>query len=262
MRPALFSAALLTSTLAGASASADDLVCFEEAEQGQHLRNDGKLLDARVRFIACSHSSCPEVVARECSRWLADVDDRMPSIVFAARDESGKDLLDVRVTIDGTATTVTSDGRPAFVDPGPHAIRFERAGSPPIDQTIVVRAGEKNRPVAVTFKAAPAPAPQRQAVEAPARRVPVGSLILGGAGIVALGVFGYFGLTGVSDYDRFSCDVGCARGDKDKVDTAFVVADIGLVTGVAALAGAVVVYLVQPPRSASASAGPAPALRW
>jgi hypothetical protein len=209
--------------------------CFDAAVDGQKQRDAGKLLAARERFIACA-KGCPEEVQKDCAKWLTDVDAALPTVVFGARDNSGHDLLDVRVSVDGTSVGNTSQGKPIPLDPGTHNVRFEREGAAPIERTLVVRVGEKNRSVVAEFVQVQTAAPS----------VPTATWILGGVGVVGLGVFAYFGANGLSDYRRFGCDVGCAPADKRSVDTQFRIADVGLVIGVASLAAATIVWVVRP----------------
>jgi len=60
--------------------------------------------------VACSNPACPAVVKRDCDQWLTEMDASLPSVVVAARDATGRDLVDVRVTIDGTVLTQSWDG--------------------------------------------------------------------------------------------------------------------------------------------------------
>lgn len=234
--------------------------CFAAAVDGQKLRNAGKLLAARDALIACSSAACPAEVTRDCTRWLAEVNASTPSIVFAAKDAAGADLADVRVEVDGADAGTTADGRAVPLDPGPHEAVFARPDGARAREAFVARVGDKNRTVVARFAPAdgapararagpPAAAPVRDAPRPAARAIPLASIVLGGAGVAALGVFGWFGASGVRDRDRLGCDIGCSAADKRDVDTQFLVADVALGVGVVALASAVVLYFVQPTRS-------------
>jgi hypothetical protein len=236
---ALSLAAAMTAT-AQARAQATN-ACFDAAVAGQELRNAGKLLAANEQFLACVRPSCPEEVVRDCSRWLVELAGVTPSLVFAARDAAGRDLTDVHVVVDQGAPISVSDGRPLPLDPGLHRVRFARAGQDDIVQDIEVRAGEKNRVVAAQFLS-----PETPPVAAtPARSVPVGTWIAGAAGVLALGVFGYFGIRGIGDFQQHGCDAGCSAADKSNVTTEFRVADVALGTAVVALGVATVLYLTR-----------------
>src|SRR5207237_6419559 len=51
------------------------------------------------------------------------------------------------------------DGTAIEVDPGEHLIHFETDGKPPVDKTVVVREGEKNRVIDVVLGTPPPPTP-------------------------------------------------------------------------------------------------------
>lgn len=235
MRSALVLVLLLSMPVPARADSAQ--VCFDAAVDGQKHRDAGKLIAARERFIACA-KGCPDEVMKDCANWLSDVDAALPTVVFGAHDGNGHDLLDVRVSVDGRAVGDTSQGKPVALDPGTHTVRFERDGAAPIERTLVVRAGEKNRNIVADFA-------QQQKKEAPPG-IPTATWVLGGVGVVGLGVFGYFGATGLSEYRRFGCDVGCAADDKRSVDTKFLIADVALVVGVSSLAAATIVWVMRP----------------
>jgi hypothetical protein len=187
----------------------DKEACIAAAEQGQSQRDDGKYRAARTAFVRCSADSCPRVVVESCTKWLHEIDENAPTIVLGAKDEQGTDLTDVAVTFDGAPFATVLDGKPIEVDTGEHVLHFERPGSMPVDQKIVLRAGEKARGVSVTLKAANASEPSAstsvessgaEPVEATheralsARHVVAGSLALGALAALATGIF--FSLAG------------------------------------------------------------------
>jgi hypothetical protein len=226
--------------------------CFAAAVDGQKLRNGGKLRAARAQLIMCSKRTCPGEVSGDCIRWLAEVEQSMPTVVFAANDEAGADLLDVRVDVDGALAGTAGDGRPVDVDPGTHEAIFTRPDGTTQKETFVARAGEKNRTVVARFVQAPTPPPppppppSPAPAEEPRRSIPTATWALGGVGVVALGVFGAVGAVGVSQRSRLGCDVGCSASDKSSVDSKFLVADVALGIGVVAIAAAVAIYLIDP----------------
>ena len=133
--------------------------CLSAADQGQSLRDDGKYRRAHDAFATCSRDACPKVVARSCAQWLRQLDDATPTVVLGAKDDAGGDLTSAHVTIDGEPLTDALDGKPQPIDPGEHTLRFTRPGSDPAESRVVVRAGDKNRPVVVTLHAAAAQPP-------------------------------------------------------------------------------------------------------
>jgi hypothetical protein len=135
-----------------ATAHADEKQqCLRMAEKGQQLRDDGKYRSAREAFAACSRSVCPAMVQSDCVKWLKALEADLPSVVIIAKDDKGNDLTAVTVTVDGATLTTTLDGRPLVVDPGEHKLRFEAEGFPPIDDQVVIHAGEKSRAISAQF---------------------------------------------------------------------------------------------------------------
>ena len=127
--------------------------CISAADQGQSARDDGRYRTARDSFTTCARSVCPKPVAASCTKWSREIDEAMPTVVLSAKDASGGDVSQARVTFDGKELTTTLDGKPVEVDPGAHKLHFEREGSDPIDQNVVIKAGEKLRAINVTFHA-------------------------------------------------------------------------------------------------------------
>jgi hypothetical protein len=217
--------AIAVATSAGralADPAADADQCIVAAERSQPLRHDGKLRAARSSLLRCSRVECPLVVRTDCTKWLLDLDTLMPSIVLAAVDEAGADIADVRVSIDGEPLTTSLDGKEIDVDPGRHTLRFEHAGSAPIQQQLVFREAERHRAIRVTFagggalstaSATPghtASARRQENGEPPGRRgrslvLPIAVL---GAGAAGFAVASYFWASGLAD--RATLASGCA----------------------------------------------------
>jgi hypothetical protein len=191
--------------------------CIAAAEQSQPLRREGKLLAGRQLLMACSRPECPSVVRTDCTKWLADLDILMPSVVVRAVDSRGADVLGVRVSVDGEPLPPTPEGREIEIDPGTHTLRFEHRGSAAIEQQVVLRESERHRILTVSF--APAAfsrsTPASSAALAPTTEAPpsgsgshVLPIALMGAGGVGLAVASYFWVTGLSD--RSAMASGCA----------------------------------------------------
>src|SRR4051812_35013707 len=116
LEPILFAIAAL---LAAPRAHADDtkLACIAAADQGQQLRDDGRYREARDAFLTCARPACPALIARSCTRWTAELELAMPTIVLAVRDPAGADIATARVSVDGRGITESPDGMPIAVDP-------------------------------------------------------------------------------------------------------------------------------------------------
>ena len=69
-------------------------VSLEAAEKGQQLRNAGKLISARERFLVCQAPTCPAIVREDCTKWIGEVADALPTVVVSVHDERGLDVFD------------------------------------------------------------------------------------------------------------------------------------------------------------------------
>lgn len=159
MRP-LFSISFLVATvLATSAAHADVKTCVANHEKGQQARASGKLRDARELFLACASDSCPGAIRQDCAKWADDIGNRMPSVVIGAKDRGGRDLFDVKVTVDDKPFVEKLDGKSVAVDPGAHTFKFEAAGMPTVTQRVLVKEGERARPIDVVFEGGAPPSP-------------------------------------------------------------------------------------------------------
>ncbi len=257
--PTLVAAAGCTALLGwGHDVRADD-ACMTAPVQGQQLQRAGKLLAARQRFAACARKACPAEIVQDCTQWAQQVASALPSVALAARDAAGNDLTDVRVSIDGQADAGMT-ARAVELDPGKHRFVFRRQGSPDATVDVLLREGEKDRPIGATFGVpaeppppAPAAPPADEPRDASSRPVPLGAWIAGGIGVLGFVGFGAFGGIGVSDRSASGCDTGCSSSQKDRVDTELRVADISLGVGVVGLGVATVLFLTRPSAAESAA---------
>jgi hypothetical protein len=158
--------ALVVSALASTTpAHADDkAACVAAADEGQVLRDKHRLREAREKFVACARDTCPAPVRKQCGEWLGAVEAGLPTVVLVATS-GGQEVADVSVSLDGVPLLERLGTEAIPVDPGTHLFRFERAGYAPVDQSVVVREGDKYLRVWAAFSApaaappAPAPAP-------------------------------------------------------------------------------------------------------
>ena len=280
---ALVAAALLAlpSTSRDASAAGRDEkeICVAASDQAQTLRDENKFRRAREALLTCARDACPGIVRKDCEKWLAELDSSYPSIVIGARDARGRDVLGVRVLLDGAVLTERLDGKPMLIEPGEHFLRYESAGTVPFQERVVIRVGEKNRALTVQLQPAASPASEPSPAtasadatpaaassdasatpaprsEAPGERTrsPALALVFGGIGVAALGSFAYFGVTGKADINelRSSCAPHCEQSQVDDAKRKLLIADISLGVGIVGLAAATWVFLAQ-------SASPSPA---
>jgi hypothetical protein len=254
--------------LAAAPAHADDKQqCLTASDQGQSLRDDGKYSRAREAFAACSREACPTLVRRDCTKWLAELEQGWPSVVVSARDDKGADLVAVSVRVDGAPLVSKLDGKPTPVDPGAHVFRFEAAGFSVVEQNVVVHAGEKSRLLAVQFGTpAGQPAAGASAAAAPAgagtkaepepgsapspRGTRASAWVFGGIALAGFATEAYFGLSGLSDRSNLQHGCGqtqsCSQSSVDAVRTKFTVADIGLGVGLVSAALSAYLFIAAP----------------
>lgn len=252
-RVLLAAATLLAAVPFAAPASADEKqVCVAASEKAQQLRSAGKLGEARDQLSICGRPECPKLVQQDCTQWMSELLATLPSVVPGAKDRKGRDVVDARVTVDGKVVTEVLDGKAIVIDPGVHTFVFESKGLPSVKEQIVVKPGEKNRIVTVTF-ATPedAPAPPSGAGSANAdgssgSSPPVAAYVLGGIGVAALGAALYFDLAAIGDaHDlRSGCSPNCAPSDIDDVKTKYTVAGVTAGIGGALLVTAVVLFFV------------------
>lgn len=243
-------------------ARADDSAlesCLAAHTGGQKAAGAGKLLDAKQEFLACAANTCPYLVEAKCAELLAEVDQRIPTVVLDVRDQNDRDLSRVKVLVDGKLLSESLDGRSIPLDPGSHRFRFESPGFRPLERTFLLREGEHSRRIDVKLDSIRKKSPERD----PKPTTTSGGLpwtfwALGGLGVVGLGAGSYFFFDGRSDVNalRDSCAPSCAESDVDDARAKIRTADVFLGVGVVALGVATVIALTHdspkeaPPKSA------------
>jgi hypothetical protein len=238
------------------TARADDASCIAAHVEAQRLQKAGKVRSARDSLVTCANPSCPAMLVGECSSMLAEVDKSVPTIVLEAQDSNGRDLGDVRVSIGGQLLTPRLDGKAIELDPGEHTFRFETPGFAALEQTVIVREGDKNRRIGVVFSAGPVSPPP---VDPDGDRdISPAFWASGAVGVAGLVLFGALGLTGLqqrSDLDEQGCAPNCDPDDVDQTRALFIGADVSLAIGIAGLALTPVFYFTSPMKPASKSGG-------
>jgi hypothetical protein len=137
----------------GGGRSSPKAACAHAAEEGQRLRAEGKLREARESFTACAAERCPALIRSDCSGWLAEVEAAVPSVVVraVASEQQGRELFEVEVRVDGVVLTSKLDGRELPLNPGEHHFSFSAVGRVPAEDDIVIRVGEKHRLLTVAL---------------------------------------------------------------------------------------------------------------
>jgi hypothetical protein len=235
--------------------------CAQAYEQGQVQRKSGGLLQARSTLQQCAQDECPDFIRNDCLGWFAEIQNDVPSLVFAAKSQ-GRDLSDVRVSLGSRVLTPRIDGQVLELDPGEYDFRFESPGMQAQTVHFVLVTGERHRLIQVdlvpvaTVAAEPAKATVR-----PRPRSLLLPGILVGVGVVGLGGFAGLGAWGHSNESKLelSCSPNCSKDKVSEVRTKYLLADVSLGVGVASLALGAYFFLRQdsgdaPPVTVSASA--------
>lgn len=252
LRIALFgatfpSALVAFSATARADASADAKRCIADNEQGGALRSEGKLSQAKERYLACTAATCPAVVRDECQSLLERTEASIPTVVFAVVDENGVDISDAQLFLDDAPAPEALDGRARTIDPGQHKIRVRAGKGKASEETVTIREGEKNRTLTTTIvlkpppTVTPPPPPKPAAKPSPVISTPV--IVLGAVAAVGLGSFGYLALKGKGQEGdlRDQCAPNCSNAKIDDMYRSYLFADISL--GVAVAAAGTAAYL-------------------
>jgi hypothetical protein len=258
-----------TGTRSAAAAGNKKAECAAAYEHSQELRASSKLHEARDAMVICAQDACPSFVQSDCTQWLSDIQREMPTVVVAAKDASGSDVSNVKVTIDGGPVEPDNEGRAVAVDPGRHVFRFELEGAVPIERQIVVRQGEKDRVIEVTFESTQgAPLATEQKPPSALASTPIvdaemsdvtkpGPLRpyayvaggIGAAGLVGFTVLGLVARGQKSDLESSGCKPNCSRDTVDGIRTKVVLADISLGLGVAGIGTGLALFFLSRPRA-------------
>lgn len=250
-------AVLLAVSTAALPAAGTPKECIEQHSRATELRSEAKLIEAKATFAACvQDEECPSEVTRECAAQIEQLKNEIPSLIFAAVDESGNDTVAVRVSVNGQTVLEELALRAIEFDPGRYQLRFEGPNGSVKEDTVIVRVGERNRRVFVDFRPAGTgpqiitpPDPPPSAEKPGLKPIPVASYVLGGVGVLALGSFAYFAFDGKQrENDMFDTCAppegsGCSQSDVDAMRRSYLIADISLGIGVVSLGAATIVWL-------------------
>jgi hypothetical protein len=255
----------------GAIADVTKDQCIDSNGQAQTLRRAGRFSAAREQLRICSDAACPRMVRDDCARRLDDLDRVQPTIVFEAKDGSGKDLAAVKVTVDGQPFAEKLGGAALPVDPGEHAFTFEAPGRPATTQTFVVHEADKSRREVVVLAeppATPVVAPAATSPDvAPSKRwsaQKIAGFSVGGVGIVGVGLGIFFGVEAISKNGDAHCSAQNVCGDgQSRVDAIHAgnASTVAFIAGGVLLAGGVTLVLLAP-RSSSASSASLQLTPW
>ncbi|MGD0676103.1 MAG: hypothetical protein ABSC94_11825, partial [Polyangiaceae bacterium] len=217
--------------------------CVAAYDDAQGYRKDGDLLKARKALETCAAATCPGIIQSDCTTWLSQVVDSIPSIILEAK--VGEDnVFDVSVWMDGARIATKLDGKPIEINPGLHVFVFERQGAPPIEKKAIV-AHTKSDLISATWSSAPAPirptgtahltGPAPAASDSP-RPVTWPVYVLGAITVVSFATFAVLGVSGnATKHDlESSCAPHCTDSQVGPVRTRFIAADVAAGVGVLA----------------------------
>jgi hypothetical protein len=159
--------ALVTLAAPGVALASDKADCLAAQKAAQADKVAGKLTKALSEVATCSRPVCPKATQKTCNDLADTIVAMQPSVVFSAKDASGKPVTDVKVTVDGTQVATALDGSPVPLDPGPHTVHFESDGATPVDKSITVDPSTKSQAVSVDLDKNPPPPPPPAVVVEP-----------------------------------------------------------------------------------------------
>jgi len=228
------------------AALADVAACVRAHTSGQREAKAGRLKAASESFASCvSQVGCPDAIRTECAEFRKDTERNLPTLIFAALDEQGSDLIQVRVYSDDQILAESLDGRPIAVDPGAHRIKFELSSGQVLTSDVLVREGEKNR--IVSLRAKPEPAAPRPEVRESQRKLPASFWVASAVSAGALVSWGAFAVSGYGKQSSLAeCSPNCSassHADYDAMRRDYLIADLSLGAAVASAGVATWLFL-------------------
>ena len=257
--------------------------CIQANETAIKLRNESKLRQARAQWLVCAAESCNVEIRDTCKNRVSEVNKAIPTVVFDAKDDEGRDVTAVSVTMDDQPLAPRLEGTAISLDPGEHNFRFQMAGQPAVERTLVIAEGVKERHETIVLgttvtatAAAETPAsfpPSADNTQSSAPTAPPPSsmtgpetpgarsntktvgVVVGSVGAAALVVGGVFGALSFSKWSSAQTEcktsVACANhaqamSDKSDAATSATVSTVGFVAGGLAVAAGVTLVLLAP----------------
>lgn len=220
----------------------DKAECASAAVAGQELERFHKLSQARAQFTTCATDECPEVIAKDCTRWLKEIDGRMPTVDLAAHGTVGAVAV-----VDGREVPLPASALP--LDPGSHVVVFRAPGYVSQTKNVDLAEGAHAHLDVPLVAEALAPAPEPEPPPAPEHRSHHGVWLASAIATSTLAVAGFalfagFGAAGNGDQSalRTSCAPFCTQSQIDPVANEFTWANVGLTVGIVALAASALTW--------------------
>jgi hypothetical protein len=213
--------------------------CARAYEEAQEQRKSGQLVLARSTLQSCARDECPEFIHNDCGAWYGEVQNEVPTLVFAARSQ-GRDLSEVRVLAGARELSSHIDGQVVELDPGEYDFEFQAVGMRLLEQHFVIARGERNRLIQVELEPMTTEpgGPGSPGVAPSTRRSLLWPGIFAGAGALGVAGFATFAVWGRSNQSKLerTCSPVCNPEQVSDVRTKYVIADVSLGVGVASLA--------------------------
>lgn len=232
--------------------------CLSASDASLTSAGNHQLRAERRALLICASPSCPTEIKKECARRVDEVNAALPTVVFEAKNGAGKDLTDVKVSMDGEVLAERLDGTALAVDPGKHTFVFETAGEATVTEELVTREGEKGRRETIQFGTPAAPATGGGSHDAGANggglsRQKVAAIVVASIGVASLGTGGAFGVIAMQkkkDAEKLcpgdECPDQTGSDAWSKAKTAGTISTIGFAVGGAAIAGAALLWFTAP----------------
>lgn len=245
--------------------------CAQAYESAQESRASGQLQETRERLSFCARPECPNFVQKDCARWLEEVDRELPSIVLYPVGDADVTAR-ATVKLDGKEVPGALGGGPIVLDPGKHELTVERPGEAPVTRVIMAQQGVQNRSIKIELGPTDAESnmaqPPSDAMSPASSPLRPYAYAAWGVGAVGLGVFAVMGTLGRADESALKDECGrkaevpaqvgpgvCLQQTIDERQSSyqreFVIADVGLVTGIIGAATGTVLFFLSEPDSSN-----------
>jgi hypothetical protein len=232
-----------------AAQSETKLECLEAYEGGQRDLRSGRLLAAQQKLRLCASASCPSAMHEDCSAWLEQAEEQIPSVVVEVGEHAGA-LDDLAIQIDERIIAATSAGRAVQLDPGVHQLRVTAEGYQTFELSFTAREREKNRSIPVKLlPLETSDAPNSSVASGNSRPVLTVPVIASGS-VALLGgaAFAFFGKRGRdADRELDACEPTCDKDATRQIRRDYLIANSSLGVGAAAALSTALFYVFRPP---------------
>lgn len=253
--------------IAETAAADTKLECSQAFDDTQVLRDAGNIDAALREAEICTRAVCAQFIRDDCSKWKADLESRLSSVILEVFDGAGGRVTDATVSLDGVAWVDPLDGHAHVLSKGTHALEIRLTDGAFWKNSITIQEGEKERRITIRIGSDPSGARPDPAAPPSAG---VGPWVLGGVGVATLIGGVVTGALVISDYGVVQDECSdatqtCTQTGRDAAQRGQVLGPLttGLLVGGAAIVAGGVIWLVVAGRSdapSTASVWVAPAV--